>query len=71
MQWPIRFTTKSGNSARTVRLFGTDRRTIIDRLSKLLIDRKAYDAMANAVNSYGDGKACERIVQAIKDNNIC
>jgi UDP-N-acetylglucosamine 2-epimerase (non-hydrolysing) len=44
---------------------------IVDNVSTLLTDAKAYNAMANAVNPYGDGKACERIVQAIKDNNIC
>ena len=57
--------------AGTVRLVGTDRRTIIDNVSMLLTDEKAYITMANAVNPYGDGKACQRIVQAIKDNHIC
>jgi len=44
---------------------------IIDSVSSLLTDEKAYNAMANAVNPYGDGKACERIVRAIKNGNIC
>lgn len=50
--------------AGTVRLVGTDRRTIIDNVSTLLTDDKAYNAMANAVNPYGDGKACGRILTA-------
>jgi len=57
--------------AGTVKLVGTDRRMIIDNVSTLLTNDKACNAMANAVNPYGDGKACERIVQAIKDNHIC
>jgi UDP-N-acetylglucosamine 2-epimerase (non-hydrolysing) len=57
--------------AGTVKLVGTDRRTIIDNVSTLLTDPKVYNAMANAVNPYGDGKACERIIKAIKDRNIC
>ena len=32
---------------------------------RLIRDPRAYAAMAHAVNPYGDGKACERIVQAI------
>ena len=51
-------------AAGTVRLVGTDRRAIIDSVSTLLADKKTYDAMANAVNPYGDGKACERILTA-------
>ncbi len=57
--------------ASTVRLVGTDSDMIIDSVSSLLTDEKAYNAMANAVNPYGDGKACERIVRAIKNGNIC
>ena len=57
--------------AGTAKLVGTDSRMIIDNVSTLLTDEKAYNAMAKAVNPYGDGKACERIVQAIKDRNIC
>ncbi|MCK4461121.1 MAG: UDP-N-acetylglucosamine 2-epimerase, partial [candidate division Zixibacteria bacterium] len=50
--------------AGTAKLVGTDRRTIIDNVSMLLTDEKAYAAMANAVNPYGDGKACARILAA-------
>lgn len=52
--------------AGTVRLVGTDKRTIIGNVSTLLTDEKAYNDMANAVNPYGDGKACERIVNILK-----
>jgi len=51
--------------AGTVRLVGTDIEKITDSVSELLNDAQAYAAMANAVNPYGDGKACERIVQYI------
>lgn len=57
--------------AGTVRLVGTDIEKITDSVSELLNDAQAYAAMARAVNPYGDGKACQRIVQAIKDNHLC
>lgn len=53
--------------AGTVKLVGTNRRTIIDNVSLLLTDEKAYNAMANAVNPYGDGKACQRIIAALRN----
>ena len=52
----------------TAKLVGTDRRTIIDNVSTLLTNEKAYNAMANAVNPYGDGKACERIIKVLMEN---
>ena len=57
--------------AGTAKLVGTDTRTIVDNISTLLTDNDAYEIMANAVNPYGEGKACERIVRAIRDGNIC
>lgn len=48
--------------AGTVKLVGTDTNTIVANVSLLLADSNAYDIMAKAVNPYGDGKACERIV---------
>jgi UDP-N-acetylglucosamine 2-epimerase (non-hydrolysing) len=48
----------------TVKLVGTDTQAILDGVSTLLTDKTAYAAMANAVNPYGDGKACGRIVAA-------
>ena len=53
-----------GVDAGTVKLVGTDRRTIIENVSSLLTDENAYNAMANAVNPYGDGKATGRILVA-------
>jgi len=50
----------------TVKLVGTDRKVIVNNVSTLLTDEKAYTSMANAVNPYGDGKACERILAALE-----
>lgn len=46
----------------TVRLVGTNYSRIVSEVSTLLDDRNAYDRMSKAVNPYGDGHACERIV---------
>lgn len=51
--------------AGTVRLIGTDKDVVYAKTKRLLTDQAAYDAMSNAVNPYGDGKASQRIVQAI------
>lgn len=48
--------------AGTVKLVGTDFDMIVDYVSRLLEDSAFYDAMSKAVNPYGDGKACKRIV---------
>lgn len=50
--------------AGTAILVGTDIGTIIDNVSILLTDEKAYNAMAKAINPYGDGKATGRILTA-------
>lgn len=52
--------------AGTVKLVGTDYNLIISEVSRLLDDKGYYDAMAQANNPYGDGKACERIVDFFK-----
>ena len=52
-------------AAGTVKLVGTDRQLIADGISELLTDRKAYEAMSFAHNPYGDGLACQRIVEAL------
>jgi UDP-N-acetylglucosamine 2-epimerase (non-hydrolysing) len=57
-----------GVDAGTVKLVGADCDKIIDSVSTLLTDSKAYDAMAQATNPYGDGRACERIIKAIAEN---
>ncbi len=52
-------------SAGTVRLVGTDYDRIVGEVSCLLDDESAYEAMSRAVNPYGDGKACGRIIEAL------
>jgi UDP-N-acetylglucosamine 2-epimerase (non-hydrolysing) len=49
----------------TVHLVGTDYDKIISEVSELLDDVCAYERMSKAVNPYGDGKACERIVATL------
>ncbi len=49
-----------------VKLVGANSKTIVENATVLLTDGKAYTAMANAVNPYGDGMACGRIVAAIE-----
>ena len=51
--------------AGTVKLAGVRKQDILALAEELLTDPAAYDAMAHAVNPYGDGRACERIAQAI------
>jgi len=46
---------------------GTDRDRIVSAASELLTSPAAYERMANAVNPYGDGRACLRIVAALKN----
>ena len=49
--------------AGTVRLVGTDYDKIIREVSALLDDAAHYNTMAKAINPYGDGNACQRIVE--------
>src|SRR5690606_17803457 len=53
--------------AGTVKLVGTEVSAISDNLNLLLTDQEAYTAMSRAHNPYGDGKACQRIAQALND----
>ena len=53
--------------AGTVRIVGTDRRLIIKTINLLLSDVEAYKRMSRATNPYGDGKACTRIVDYLKN----
>ena len=53
--------------AGTVKLVGTSKETIIKEAQKLLDDEIEYNKMSKAHNPYGDGKACERIIEFIKD----
>ena len=52
--------------AGTVKLVGTDYDRIVAEVSRLLDDPEAYETMSRAVNPYGDGKACPRIVEKFK-----
>jgi UDP-N-acetylglucosamine 2-epimerase (non-hydrolysing) len=55
--------------AGTVKLVGTDYDTIVNSISTLLNNKEEYNKMSKAVNPYGDGKACGRIVDFIKKNS--
>lgn len=52
--------------AGTVKLVGTDYDMIVSETSRLLDDEEYYNKMSRAVNPYGDGKACQRIVTTLK-----
>lgn len=52
--------------AGTVKLVGTDYDKIISEVSSLLSDIQYYRKMSQAVNPYGDGRACRRIVDALR-----
>lgn len=51
--------------AGTVKLVGTEARTIAQHLELLLSDTAAYESMSFAHNPYGDGKACQRIIEVL------
>ena len=53
-------------TAGTVKLVGTDKDAIFEEAYRLLTDKEAYEAMHRAVNPYGDGNACERIVKGLR-----
>ena len=52
--------------AGTVKLAGVEQENIVRLARELFDDPKAYEAMAHAVNPYGDGKTSSRILQAIE-----
>jgi len=52
-------------SAGTAKLVGADRERIVTEVTRLLSDSSYYSAMSHAHNPYGDGKATERILEAI------
>ncbi len=56
-----------GVEAGVLKLVGTETETILREAERLLDDPAAYEAMARAVNPFGDGRAAERIVQALKE----
>jgi UDP-N-acetylglucosamine 2-epimerase (non-hydrolysing) len=51
--------------AGTVKLVGTDYDKIVNEVSHLLEKRNYYEQMSRAVNPYGDGAACKRIVEVL------
>lgn len=55
--------------AGTVSLVGTSRVQIVNKVSALLLDQKNYKKMSTAINPYGDGKACDRILQTLKNED--
>ena len=57
-------------SSGTVHLVGTNHDLIVSEVSTLLDDQAAYDKMSKAVNPYGDGRACDRIVRALKGEDV-
>lgn len=54
----------------TVHLVGTDYDKIVNEVSTLLDDPIAYEKMSKAVNPYGDGRACYRIVKALIGESV-
>ena len=54
----------------TVHLVGTNHDLIVDEVSTLLDDAVAYEKMSKAVNPYGDGKACSRIVRVLNGEAV-
>ena len=54
-------------AAGTVRLVGTDAARVVAEVSRLLDDRTAYEAMARALNPYGDGTASQRIADFLEE----
>lgn len=54
----------------TVHLVGTNHDLIVNEVSALLDDVAAYERMSKAVNPYGDGKACSRIVRALNGEAV-
>lgn len=54
----------------TVHLVGTNHDLIVNEVSTLLDDAVAYEKMSKAVNPYGDGKACSRIVRALNGEEV-
>lgn len=56
--------------ARTVRLVGTDTDKIVEEVNRLLTDEAEYHEMSRAHNPYGDGHSCQRILDALKNNQV-
>ena len=59
-----------GIAAGTLKLVGTDETVIYNSFKELLEDKKAYNAMAQASNPYGDGLACKRIADILEVGHV-
>ena len=59
-----------GIESGTAKLAGTDKDKIYEYLNTLINNKEEYKKMANAVNPYGDGRAAEHIVNAIKEKML-
>lgn len=59
-----------GVKAGTLRLVGTTEENIYINFKELLEDKESYDKMAKAINPYGDGHACERIADILKNQEL-
>lgn len=57
--------------AGTVKLVGIDKKRIVKEAQKLLDDKEEYGIMSQASNPYGDGKACQKIVEFFNENSFC
>jgi UDP-N-acetylglucosamine 2-epimerase (non-hydrolysing) len=53
--------------AGTVKLVGTDYDAIVENVSTVLDEPEIYRMMSRATNPYGDGKACDRIIERLKE----
>ncbi|GIT98450.1 non-hydrolyzing UDP-N-acetylglucosamine 2-epimerase [Sulfurovum sp. TSL1] len=56
-------------AAGTVKLVGTDTELIIKEAQELIDDKEAYERMSKASNPYGDGHACEEVVEFLRGSN--
>lgn len=59
-----------GVATGTLKLVGTKPDVIAEEFRKLLFDKECYRQMSRAVNPYGDGRACERIVSILKETAL-
>ncbi len=57
-------------AAKTVMLAGTETNGIVEKVDSLIANQHAYSAMAQAINPYGDGRACQRIVAYLTNLNL-
>ena len=53
--------------AGTIKVIGVEYENVYKEITHILNDKKEYDKMSNAVNPYGDGKACDRIIDFIEN----